>query len=134
MNTPKINLKKWALFLTLLAGLPMLLYSFKSKKVLEDYYYFQFTPQPASIPGDGDYTNASNWTQLPSYNPEESESPCPTGSEFVCVLQVLQDDVDNADGMGITDRLTDYIDDQPSPATYVNASGNALTKKNRASR
>ncbi|GEM_PF-4715435 len=115
-----------------LALLSVALYSFKGKAVVEDYYYFQFTPQPTTMPINSDYLNASNWNQLPAYDPEESESPCPDGSEFVCVLQVLQEDVDNASGTTIEDRLADHIADQPSAATYVNDPANSLTQKDRA--
>ena len=111
----------------------VLFFSFRTPNIIEEEnYYFEFIPQPTSLPGDADYENATNWINLPTFNPEESESPCNEGLEFVCVLAVPKEDVDNSTGGTLEAQLADLISNQPSPTMYVNGAENAITKKNRA--
>jgi len=114
----------------LVLAVAVLFFSFKSQSTVdENNYYFEYSPQPPTMPSEADYETESNWNNLPSFDPQTSESPCPEGEAFVCVLKVSKDSIDIRSGSSLEEKLDEYLESKPSASTFVNNSQNYITRK-----
>ncbi|MBO9595539.1 MAG: hypothetical protein J7599_21740 [Niabella sp.] len=121
---------KFVLPLLALAMLTIALFSFTNSKPIDDNnYYFEYIPQSSTMPAESDYENDANWSRLAGFDVDNPEIPCPEGSDFVCVLRVPKTSIDTRAGSTLEEKLENHLIAQTSAATYVNASGNDISKK-----